>query len=1509
MPVYQYKGQHYELADGYTPEQALDKIKTHLGESSGESFFDKAVGAGEAALSTASGIAAAVPRGLRTLGEMAFGGADLPTAIERSQSSGDAATYEPRTEAGKRMNASVGKTLQDYSEEVANKFSGDTAYLAGEKLRTGKPLTASDLAAENTERAVGEVIGNTYAPGIGKFGARAEARPVKPKVADVEGAINDVVKPKGGSINTPPDLPPVMQMTPEGQGIAGPNDAMFKAEAERKAALVQGAAPVDGRALSDPFGSMKQQLGVPQNLPADPNSAMAQLANRLQGEQPSPLVKQGELFPNERPDLKLEGGDMDLPPLPPIPELGGEVPDMFGNRDLFELDGGEGQKAPVRPETGEGMTQGELDVTQPQMELKSEGEMAPPVEPKMMDGTQEQMLGHPDLFDLKPDTNASMTNLLAKEQEQAKAAAVNADPRVQKASANVEKATQVMQDAVENLKQGRVNVDHVARLQKDLQAQMEAHDFLRKQVAEEQAAAAKRTPAAPLSQRGSVDITPLRIALEKAIGVLRQSDLPVVKAAVEKYEATNSPKVFSDARRSAQADGINGDVLKSLDDAYMAATQHTLGSMENLLDQQKNRLRPGPKPGSVPRKGPPGKRNQSGAIMLESNKQKALENLSDKIGIETKLRTMAPSQWTVEQAIDAVKKAGDVVQNYAQKASNYVTKGGLYLADRTQHPLVRYTVERMLGADRRAKADVADWIHSKDEGLGALMRGLDKQEATDAWTMINAADLAQRTIDLARLAERGFSAKVIQFIEKHRQAMDYGLQMINKARLAAGKDPIDARVAYAAMRATGDFRRIVYDQKGGRVIGIVSSNFRGQLNKLKSDMEGRGYYVDKEKYFGGRGADRGSANDAFMRAIETLAENDPRVQEFVDVLNDLRKSEINNYLNMKRHTMQKKGVFGMEGRKDWESAHQNALDGFKTQLNYLEGAIKWGHLSEAFNDVKQVLNSPDTQHAVNARDLSERYVYNALGYNPSEIGRNLERTISSIFDQMGVGFSVGRQAISGLRYFTNSMLLTLRPSFWYQNLVQPLQAMPGMKADLIARGLDAGFDFGTGYSYVFDGTRTAMRIRTGSGLTAFDRAAAQYARRNHVYGTDMVEHSNRVSKGAGYYVDQVNDFMAGNIESVTRQVMFHAFSHMLKENGMSLENGLFDAAHNLTDMAMNNYSALERPQLYNMGGPAGSLAVNLQSYKHNELSRVAMFIRDGMQEKSMRPLVADTLTRFAFGGIMGLLAYDEVDALFHWATKAMGHPMSLTDLVYRMSEGVGKAVDDASGGKIAQPYVVSNGLHAALGLDMSRSLGLTDVVPNSVPEAMFTGGHKIAQIVGSTVNALPTPWTGGPTEMNLKRAAYDDAPAFAQGALSNQWFTKGTGDDRVSLRPRDLKAQAYRSDADAMKKNFGFTGINESVQRQKTFNIETVNRDYADLRQKPLDHMRDALYASGTIKPKDVEDYVNYRGTVETLTGDLQRYAQEQRLTPSELAIMRAEATSSVGALLKARDYAKAFSK
>src|SRR5687768_15854815 len=124
MPVYEFQGKHYDLPDGLSPEQAKSKIQTHLAGEQSKSIGETLVGGVEGIASTASGLVAAVPKGLRTLGEFAASG-DLDTALERSESSAEALTYNPRTDTGKKVSGSINKTLQDYAEEYASKFAGD----------------------------------------------------------------------------------------------------------------------------------------------------------------------------------------------------------------------------------------------------------------------------------------------------------------------------------------------------------------------------------------------------------------------------------------------------------------------------------------------------------------------------------------------------------------------------------------------------------------------------------------------------------------------------------------------------------------------------------------------------------------------------------------------------------------------------------------------------------------------------------------------------------------------------------------------------------------------------------------------------------------------------------------------------------------------------------------------------------------------------------------------------------------------------------------------------------------------------------------------------------------------------------------------------------------------------------------------------------------------------------------------------------------------------------------
>lgn len=1278
-----------------------------------------------------------------------------------------------------------------------------------------------------------------------------------------------------------PHLPSVIRQTPQGQGQLLPADAGTAAAINRTSPPMERPfplGPVEGRQLRLPL----------EELNLEHNGEMAPRGPR------DPMVSgpQQELF-SPQMDLAHNG---DMAPLAPKEPFRGQQGDMFG--PLLDLEHS-GEIAPGERtlKSASEEAAGHAEMVKAQKELEAQ---------RAFNARQMQLD-----FEVKKQTGLDMNAAERARQERApvpgienehvnafkdfqqKLEEVQSHPEVQLAQERARKAEEFYTRVADGMQNGlqQMNVRLLKRLEVDVAHFQEAAAETAKTIVLEQSNPLKNRPISSVGsisrQRGGQIM--LNDAVQKAVDLLKKvaGELGPVKTMLEHFMNSGDPQVISTTRKVMKSEGADPKILDALDQTLIAAHKQKLDDFARSM---------------APRRSSPGGK-QSGYILLESKKRKALTNLATKIGIDEKLGEIAPSQWTPEEAVRQAKLGSDLDQNVVQRILNNFTKGGLYMALKTHNPLIRYVVEKIQEADRLSRAMTRDWVHGR---LAPAMREMSAAEQGQIWKAIEVADLSQRPIDFDALARSGANPAQIQFAKEHREAMDFAYTQINRARAAAGKEPIDKRVAYAAMRASGDFRRLVYDKEGGKVVGIIGSDFRRRLEGLQGEMEKQGFHVGEERYFGAHVKNRDSANEAFMSAIEHMADSDPRVADFVDVLDKIRTSEAYNFLNTKKHTMDKKGIQGMDGRKSWMSPEENAADGFRSQLNYMEAAIKWGNLSEAADAIKPLMTDKEVKMPL-AKRWAEDYLKNALGFNPSEVGSSLENSLSAAFKSTGMGYSVMRGAMADARKMTNGLLLMLNPRFWATNIVQPMQAMPGMKAMMIARGLDAGFDFGTGYSYLAEATNTMMKKNTGIAHDAFEKAAIKYASDHHVYGSDMVEHSNAIRKGAGFYAEKTSNFMAGKIESMTRQMAFYAFAHMLRENGMSEKNGIFTAAHNLTDLMMNNYSAVDRPSIYNSLGPVGDLAVNLQSYKHNELSRISLFARHAQEYHSVRPLIAHLTAGLAFGGILGTIAYDEADQAYSLITRLMGKPDSLTNHVFSLSKGIGKQMNDRFG--IDQPYLASHGVFSMAGADMTRSLGLTDIVPNNPADILFPGSSKLGETAAAAYHVTGLPGSGdgaGPTEMNFKRLARAASPIGMQGAVDRKFFEQPNG---LAVRPRDLTGQAYRNETDKNLKNFGFTGVNESVQRQMTYNIEKEYRGYSDIRTDALGAMRDQLYAKQPIDSKSIDKYLQAKGSVKTLNTDLEKYAKSQNMSAYELNTLRAAASRSIAQREKAAEYVRMFSK
>lgn len=877
-------------------------------------------------------------------------------------------------------------------------------------------------------------------------------------------------------------------------------------------------------------------------------------------------------------------------------------------------------------------------------------------------------------------------------------------------------------------------------------------------------------------------------------------------------------------------------------------------------------------------------KKQRGAINLDPKDQGKADVLKNIPGFKGKF-TFGYENLTPEKVEQLSVGKQDIKDGLGRELMRQLNKGTLYELHKTSNPVLKFAFERISDADRLSRSDIERYVHSKEEGLGPATRALNDKAKAEIWSLMEVADRSQKELSKEVLEKNGYSKEQIAYWETHRNTMAKGFESINRARAAAGLEPISKREAYAAMRATGDYRRLVYklDEAGEKhVAGIIGSDFRSRVNDVAALLKEKGYEIGEERYFGGVPRERGGAQQALAHTLEVLAKNDPRIKEFLNTMDEVYKNEAYSFLNAKTHTMQKKGVFGMEGRKTWESAEQNAKDGMKAQLQYLETTLKWGRISEAVEALRPVLENEKIAMP-KAKEYAEYYMKNALGYNPSMVGHYLEQAMANAFKPTGVGYSVWREGVAASRKIVNTLLLSLNLPFLLANEIQPWKSMPAMKA-LVDRSF--GDSPGVlGYNYLAKGALSDWKRGAGKPLDAFEKQAFEYAKKKHVYGSDLIEHSTHSSKDAWYYLDQSANYGASQIESQTRRMSFLAFAHMLKDAGV--KENVFETAHNLTDSMMNNYSRTERPRIYNTAGPFGDTASNLASFKHNEASRFMMYAREAI-DGGARPLASEIMSQVAFAGIKGMILYEEADWIVRQISKQLGKPTSLTQLVMDMSSNVGKAVGTSK-------QLLSHGMFSLLGVDMSSRLGMNNMVGNNPLDVMFPGAGKLGSIAKEAGTLAVNQ-----DEMSAKRLIREVSPNIVASNLDQAWFTNKQG---VPVNRNNLEAQGFepRTTADKIAKSLGATGIHEAAGKDAVYEAKYQAQAYQDLRKGVMKKAQEAYFLTGKVSPDMAKEYIRYRGDPQTFMKDIQQFAAENNIPQGKLMMFKGAMSSSVAKQLQAQ--------
>lgn len=855
-------------------------------------------------------------------------------------------------------------------------------------------------------------------------------------------------------------------------------------------------------------------------------------------------------------------------------------------------------------------------------------------------------------------------------------------------------------------------------------------------------------------------------------------------------------------------------------------------------------------------------RNKRAETEVGENQRAPLKNIP---GVADRIKDFLPEQRSMDDIRAEARQSPDVNENFLQRAANQLTAGGLYQSLKTGNIVIKKTFEAVSNAVDIANKNIRTVIQDSKNGLAPALRDLSSKEIGELHAKMLEVE-GKRTLSSDDLRADGFSEKQVKAYEAYRRASDAAFDAINRARAAAGKEPIDRRLGHVAGVFSGDFRAPVFQIIDGQKVlkMMIGNNTKWGLDRIAAKVAEAHpeWEVGQGEYVGGRSKGVMDKQSDFEKALDFLSQQDGATKQLVQLYHDVMSRDAYNYLNQKKHTLGKKGIEGAEGIKLWKTIEQNGIEGFKAQIKYVENTLKWAEFARVSKELAPMLSDPSI-NMPNAKSWSQNYLDRAIGVANSDWANGLNSMMDGIAKATGVGPSAIRGVAGATKNVASKLLLGFgNVGFLVTNMIQPVLGLPAMQQLLASRGLKGTYTGG------LSAAKSMMDFALGKETKGFDKDMFQYASDHGILSNEIFDHTTQLRRNTPYYINKVAEFGIGSIEEATRGVTFVALSKMLENAGLTKEQGLFEAAHKMTNIVMTDYRHIEMPKVFQDLGPVGHLAANLARYKQNQLSAMSFYAREIQNNGSLRPFGAALGTMVASAGILGLLGFNEMDQLYTYFTSKMDKPDTLSRVV----------LDN-----VKNP-IFSHGLVSAMtGIDFSQRLGVQDVVPNSIGEAAFPGGSRLVDLAKAGAKVA----TGG-SSMDVKRLAREAAPNSVRGLIDRKFFEDKNG---MAVSPSTLEGLYKRNDFDQAVKSIGMSSVKESKEKARVWQERVVDQAYADKRKDALRNILDDMYDKNTINQDAVKKYMDAEGDPSLLAGAITKWKQGSML--SEL--QRRQLTTAAG--------------
>lgn len=767
-------------------------------------------------------------------------------------------------------------------------------------------------------------------------------------------------------------------------------------------------------------------------------------------------------------------------------------------------------------------------------------------------------------------------------------------------------------------------------------------------------------------------------------------------------------------------------------------------------------------------------------------------------------------------------------------ARNLLASGTKGMVALTHNRLLKIVGQDLDGVTARAnhlqRTMIADVVKPAFDKLSFK----DTQGVWQAMTHAFEAGTDYHPSDLTRA---GLNPKQIEAYQALRGALDKTLDHMNDTLKAEGKKPISRETAYLAFRTAGDYKVYIHDTDGHLVYFTAEKN-RWSANRALNYLKDN-YKADKSLDWQGskvikQTRETRTPSDfvelGYMRMLEMLDHDDPRVQSLKGIKDDYDAQKTFDAFGFKNHLKTKTGKMVGEGFKPWRSEGANARQGLNSQLKVMEEAIRWSEQQRSFTQTAKLLNDPDVMRAdPHGVTIAKEKLRNSMGYGESEMGKGIDGVISAITHSIGFDPNLFTSIRDGTKAVLYTKFFALNPLFWSVQGLQALQGIPQlMKNGAAKHWLPALAD-----------TTAFITKKMAGKLSGEQKSILEYGQKNDIWKDAFMSDIRDLTKGRVMKgLDTVSSIGAKQIEQATRFGTFMNLYHMFKRSGMDHETAM-QTAGNLTNHTMVDYRPHESPQIYQNLGMLGKSASTLRRFTHNQYTQLAEMAQHFGTTGNPMPLIAMLSTQMILGGALGFFGVNEIDS------------------IYKILKNHGVVHGDGPKAFMIKNFndlVNFGGVSKLTGIDMSSRMAAGGAVPDGLVSTVAPLLSDAVKDIGSVAH-----FAGNPNKVTGMEMAHQLAPSSMQGIVE-----KGmTAPDGRVMDPNDAtKGELLKRTP--TEQNIRFLG-GRSLRESKLLQSASENKmDQASIlknRESAVKGIEESFLAKDVGQTQaHIKDYLKYGG-------------------------------------------------